>query len=474
MKLTNLIEKRIKSPKIIVLGDLILDKYFWGDSSRISPEAPVPIVKINTENSSLGGSGNVIRNLLSLGAKVELLSVLSDCEASEEIFKSLSKYKINIKNIVLEKKRITSKKNRIFSSNFQVMRFDNEDTSDIKNATEKKLIRNFKKLVKDCDGVILSDYGKGVLTKELTKEIIKISNNFSKKVFIDPKGKDFSKYKGCFLMTPNKKEIYEAFNLQNEENINLEDILKKMKRSFHIKIPLITLGSEGIGFYENNLKIFPTAAKEVFDVTGAGDTVISALAFAIVLGAKIEDAVSFSNLAAGIAVSKIGCSDVTIEEIIEKIDLNSFERKGQMLKIKDLKTLQSKGKKIVFTNGCFDILHVGHIKYLEEAKKCGDVLVIGLNSDESVKKLKGKDRPINGQQDRLKVLSNLKSVDCVMLFNEKTPLNLIKKIMPDVLVKGGDYKKEEVVGYKIVKKTRILSFIKGKSTSRLINKIKKL
>ncbi|MDA9729474.1 D-glycero-beta-D-manno-heptose-7-phosphate kinase [SAR86 cluster bacterium] len=460
-----------KKPKILVIGDLILDQYLWGHSSRISPEAPVPVIDITSKNFSLGGAGNVIRNLNSLGAKVEVVSVLSECSTSKKLKGLLKDLKIKT-HLFTQKNHIASKKTRVFSSRSQVLRFDSEDKLDLSSSLEIKIINKISSKIKEFDCVIISDYGKGVISKNISKSIIKISNSFSIKVLVDPKGTDFIKYKDCYLLTPNKKEASEALKIDLEVKNNIKPALLKLKNDLKVNVPLITLGADGIAYYDRGVRILPTASKEVFDVTGAGDTVISALSFAIASGARLEEAIKFSNIAAGIAVGKIGTAEVSIQEISKfMLDQDSLSENE---KISNIKNASNNGKKIVFTNGCFDIIHSGHIKYLEEAKNCGDILVVGINSDSSVKKLKGPDRPIINESDRVKVLSSIKHVDFVLVFNDETPLKLIKSIRPDVLVKGGDYKNKSIVGRSFAKETRTLSFIKNKSSSKIIKKIKKI
>ena len=465
-----------ENPKILVIGDLMIDHYLWGKCERISPEAPVQIVNIDKENSVLGGAGNVINNLRALGSRVDVLSVVGDDYVANELKALLENIKVQSNMLIIEQNRKTSKKSRLIASQQQVLRYDNESIEDISSASEKEIINKLSANISNYDVVILSDYGKGVLTTNLTQEIISISNKNNVKVFVDPKGKDYSKYKGAYTLTPNKKEAIEATNILINDNESLEKAIKKLKEECELEVSLITLSESGIAIFDDNLRIKPTVAREVYDVTGAGDTVIASIAFAIANHMKIDDAIQFANLAAGVVVGKIGSATASLDEIYEyESSLNKSNSSSHIKSFEEIeilaKKLHDKGKKIIFTNGCFDILHAGHVKYLEEAKSYGDVLILGLNADSSVRKLKGPTRPINNQDDRAYILASLESVDYVVIFEEETPYELIKLIQPHVLVKGGDYEGKEIVGQDIAQELRLVQFVDGKSTSKIIQRI---
>ena len=390
----------------------------------------------------------------------------------------LNNISVDTQYLITQKDRITSKKSRIIASHQQVARYDRESTDEINSESQEKILEYFKKVVNNYDNVLLSDYGKGVLTYDLTQSLIKISNENNKKVLIDPKGLDYSKYSGAFLLTPNKKEAGEATGINIIDDASLSHCIKQLKNECSLGISLITLSEQGVAIYDDDLRTHPTVAREVFDVTGAGDTVLASLGFSLACGYDIDDAVKFSNLAAGVVVGKIGSATATLNEIIEyESSLNkstSDEHIKTFNEIKDLAIdLKNRGKKIVFTNGCFDILHVGHVKYLEEAKSFGDMLILGLNSDESVTVLKGEGRPINQQLDRAYILAALEPVDYVVIFSEDTPYDLIKLIKPDTLVKGGDYEGKEVAGQDIADELKLVQFVDGKSTTKTIERILK-
>ena len=465
-----------ENPKILVIGDLMIDHYLWGKCERISPEAPVQIVNIDKESSVLGGAGNVINNLRALGSRVDVLSVVGDDYVANELKALLENIKVQSNMLIIEQNRKTSKKSRLIASQQQVLRYDNESIEDISSASEKEIINKLSANISNYDDVILSDYGKGVLTTKLTQEIISISNKNKVKVFVDPKGKDYSKYKGAYTLTPNKKEAIEASNILINDNESLEKAIKKLKEECELEVSLITLSESGIAIFDDNLRIKPTVAREVYDVTGAGDTVIASIAFAIANHMKIDDAIQFANLAAGVVVGKIGSATASLDEIYEyESSLNKSNSSSHIKSFEEIeilaKKLHDKGKKIIFTNGCFDILHAGHVKYLEEAKSYGDILILGLNADSSVRKLKGPTRPINNQDDRAYILASLESVDYVVIFEEETPYELIKLIQPHVLVKGGDYEGKDVVGQDIAQELRLVQFVDGKSTSKIIQRI---
>lgn len=466
------------APKILVIGDLMVDHYLWGSCIRISPEAPVQVVNVERETLVLGGAGNVVSNLKALGAQVDVISVIGECDAANELKNLLKDIQVNFKYLITQKDRITSKKSRIIAAQQQVVRYDRESSGDISAGSQELLLKSFRLIVNNYDCVLLSDYGKGVLTSSLTKSLIMIANNADKQVLVDPKGLDYSKYKGAYLLTPNKKEASEATHVAVKDNESLLQAIVKLKTDCDLAISLITLSEEGIAIYDDKLRVQPTLAREVFDVTGAGDTVLAALGFALAYGYTIDNAVKFANLAAGVVVGKIGSATATFSEIVEYE--KSFNKSRINTRIKTLEEvsilsseLKESGKKLIFTNGCFDILHAGHVSYLETAKNYGDVLIVGLNSDRSVNTLKGNGRPINSQLDRAYILAALEPVDYVVIFDENTPYELIKVIKPHILVKGDDYRGKVVVGQDIVEELKLVNFIHGKSTTKTIKKIQK-
>ena len=464
-------------PKILVIGDLMIDHYLWGSCNRVSPEAPVQIINIDSESTSLGGAGNVINNLYTLGAEADVISVIGECETSNKLKELLSNIGVGTNYLIKQKNRVTSKKSRIIADQQQVVRYDQENIDEINIESQNTIIKTFKDIINKYDAILLSDYGKGVLTFDLTQSLISIANKNDKKLLVDPKGLDYSKYNGAYLLTPNKKEASEATNIFIKDNKTLSQAIQILKDQCSLNVSLITLSEEGVAVFDHELRTHPTVAREVFDVTGAGDTVLASLGFALSFDNDIDEAIKFANLASGVVVGKIGSASASVDEIVnyEKSlnhlnSQNCIKTWNQIIPI--VSKIKSLDQKIVFTNGCFDILHVGHIKYLEKAKEHGDVLILGLNSDSSVKKLKGDNRPINNENDRAQILASLNVIDYVVIFHEDSPLKLIKLIEPDVLVKGSDYEGKKIAGEKIAKKLKLIKFIDGKSTTETINRIK--
>ena len=458
---------------IAVIGDFMIDHYLWGKSERISPEAPVPVVEIEKEEYRLGGAGNVVNNLLELGADVIVSGVVG--KNGNILIDLLKQKRVDIGGIFIDKNRETIIKSRIISSNQQVIRYDKETKKAITKDFEDKILGYLENNLDKLDLILLSDYEKGVLTKKLTQKIINLASKNNKKLIIDPK-RDFSKYKNAWMIKPNKNELSLATGIDIKTE---EDLIKagwKLKKELNLKYLLVTLGKDGMALFGDKFIKIPTVAKEVYDVTGAGDTVLAALGYFLSENDDLIEAMHFANAAAAVVVGKVGSASATIseiEEIKKKFDNNVDYKIVDLKKIKQITDdLKNKNKKIVFTNGCFDILHLGHVKYLQKAKALGDILIVGVNSNESVKRLKGKNRPINDEYDRAYLLASLEVVDYVIIFNEDTPYELIKTIKPDILVKGKDYEDKEIVGSDIAKEVILIDFIKGKSTTTIIEKIK--
>jgi D-beta-D-heptose 7-phosphate kinase/D-beta-D-heptose 1-phosphate adenosyltransferase len=463
-------------PNILVIGDLMIDHYLWGSCDRISPEAPVQVVDINKETTVLGGAGNVVNNLKALGANVSVSGVIGDDENGRELVQMLEDISVDTDNLIIQNERKTSKKSRVIAVSQQILRYDKESKDDITKESVENILSRLENEISKFDVIILSDYGKGVLTDKLCQGVISLSNAANVKVLVDPKGSDFLKYRGAYLLTPNKKEAILATGIEIKDDVSLKEALLKLKQECDLDISLITLSEDGIAIYDNEVRTFPTVAQEVFDVTGAGDTVIASIAFSLSVNKPIDEVAKFSNLAAGVVVGKIGSATVTIDEIEEyEASLHKSTSDAHIKSFEDIEGIISRcrenGKKVVFTNGCFDILHVGHVKYLQIAKSFGDILIVGLNSDASVSRLKGPSRPVNIAEDRAYLLAALEAVDFVVPFEEDTPYELIKMIAPDILVKGGDYEGKEVVGTEFASELKLVDFVDGKSTTKTIEKI---
>ena len=469
--------------KVLCVGDLILDHYVHGNIDRISPEAPIPVLKADDRNYNiLGGCGNVARNICSANSKCHLISIVGNDNDGLKIREIIKEIKNLTFNLIIDKNRCTTKKTRYVCENQQILRVDNEIESPISKVLETKIIKLLKNKINDYDVIVLSDYNKGVLTDTLIKKIIKIAQHFKKILIVDPKKKDFSVYAGATFITPNFKELKSSINTFNINSKNNDDNLviklsKQIINKFKFKAVITTRSSDGISVVTDVGSFFhlPSEAKEVFDVSGAGDTVLAYLSTSISKGKSLESSVKISNIAAGLAVGKFGTSVVSIGEVDNIKQIKNIKVVTNQNLSKALKDYDS-NKIIGFTNGCFDLLHTGHISYLKSAKQRCDILILGLNSDESIKKLKGKNRPIVELKDRVEILSSFPFIDKIVIFDEVTPIKLIKRIKPNIIFKGKDYKKQDVVGFRESKKWQgrviLIDFIKNKSTTNLIERIK--
>ena len=470
---------RIKQNKknILVIGDVMLDQYFFGSIDRISPEAPVPVFSVKEIENKLGGAANVVNNIINFGVKTSLISSVAKDKSGEILLELLKQRKIT-SNMIFKKNDVTTTKIRSVVGSQQLLRQDfDAKLISLTNLEESKIIN---KINKNISVIILSDYGKGFLSPALCQKIISKANKENIPVLVDPKGNDISKYKNAFAVTPNKKEALSFTNM--EDGVPHEKTLNKLRKENNIKNIIETNGENGINLYSDEChKKFPAVSpKQVFDVSGAGDSVISSIAASLHAGFNIESSLTLANIAAGTVISKIGTEPVSLDDLKDFFvtkDTNLASNK--IFKLDEMKSkavqLKKQGKTIGFTNGCFDILHSGHVSYLSEAKKNVDFLILGLNTDRSIKKIKGSSRPIVDQKNRAQVLSGLSSVDAIVFFNENTPIKLIKTIQPHFLIKGNDYKVEDVVGHKEVKKwagkVMLIDLIPGQSSTNIIKKI---
>jgi D-beta-D-heptose 7-phosphate kinase/D-beta-D-heptose 1-phosphate adenosyltransferase len=463
--------------RVLVVGDLMLDRYWYGGTSRISPEAPVPVVNVRSVEERPGGAGNVALNIADLGGEVQLIGMVGRDEPGKSLQTALTKRRVQCR-MVEAKQHATVTKLRIISRQQQLIRLDFEDG--FEQADHSKLKQVYRKALAATDAVILSDYGKGTLVD--VPELINAARKAGKPVLIDPKGTDFSRYRGASVITPNQTE----FEAVVGPCVSDEEIVEKglqLIKEIKLEALLITRSEKGMMLLRTGkepLQI-PTRAREVYDVTGAGDTVIAVLAAGMAAGLALPDAVALSNLAAGIVVGKLGTATATVEELQNAMLEHAPLKRGVLPANELQRTLaraRAAGERIVMTNGCFDILHAGHVAYLQQARELGDRLVVAVNSDASVKKLKGKDRPVNALPQRMAVLAALGCVDWVVAFGEDTPAKLIEQLSPDVLVKGGDYRPEDIAGAKHVLakggEVKVLQFIDGCSTSRIIENIRQL
>ncbi len=460
--------------KVLIAGDMMLDRYYYGTVSRISPEAPVPVVNVKSEIYTLGGAGNVVNNIKGLSAQCTIIGAAKKDDDAGRLLDNLFT-NIQAKSFFIDADMPTISKLRVVGSKQQIVRLDFEDIHVFSESVNNQIKSIFDAELLNHNIVVISDYGKGLCSPEICSHIIEQANKQNKKVIIDPKGSNWDKYNNAYLVTPNVKELSEVcgFEIENKD----DDVIKYgsiIREKYNLTYLIVTRSEKGITIIgENHIKTIPTQAMEVFDVSGAGDTVISSIAVFLGLNLNIDDAVYLANAAAGVVVGKLGTAPITLSELHYALSGFRSSKVVAYNHIADIiKREKSFNKTIVFTNGCFDILHRGHVTYLKHAKALGDILVLGLNSDASVKRLKGPSRPVNNEQDRAVVLEALECIDYIVIFEEDTPLNLIKNVMPDILVKGGDYKAEDVVGKEYAGRVEIIDFVEGYSTTSTINKLK--
>ncbi len=462
--------------QILVIGDIMLDRYWAGNASRISPEAPVPVVDIKDVDNRLGGAANVALNLATLGCKVTLTGFVGNDSPGKIVGKLIEEKGIS-NEIVTSSEAQTITKLRVLSSHQQLIRLDFEEETTHQDAD--LLSTRVEHIIDNMDAVIISDYAKGAVSQP--ENIIKLCNERDIDVYVDPKGTDFSRYKRAKVITPNRGELEAVIGKHKSIETTL-DKATELSKEQSIESILVTLGDQGMALVDKNGEHIhiPTEAQDVYDVTGAGDTVIATLCAAITSGCSIRRAMHIANTAAGIVVGKLGTATTSIDELSSALSnqINPSKKNANSVEelLSQVTQYRTQGEKIVFTNGCFDLLHAGHVRYLRQAAKLGDKLVIGLNSDESVKKLKGPLRPITPLEERIELLSSLECVDWVIPFEDETPLNLIEALSPEVLVKGGDYQRDEIVGFQHVTQhggqVLTLPLVGGCSTTSIIEKIK--
>ena len=468
--------------KIIVIGDLMIDEYLWGNVDRISPEAPVPVVSVERESYTLGGAGNVINNLISVGAQVSVASAIGTGINADILIKTFADMKLDTSGLIRDPNRPTTKKTRIIAANQQVLRIDRETTRPITELAASHIYNFLEKHISTSHAILFSDYGKGLLSPDLLKRLIDLANYYNKPTLCDPKGLSFKKYAGTFIITPNKKEASLAAGVEIKDTDSLIAAGEKLLSDIPVKNVLITCGKDGMVLFEEGHPphMISAKARQVFDVSGAGDTVLAVLGMAVAAGLSLAEGATLANLAAGLVVGKVGTAPIEKEELQEALDTAG---KHAVPKLKNLTTLtylvnrlKADGKRIVLANGCFDLLHAGHIRFLAKAKEMGDVLIVALDTDESVRILKGEGRPILGEKERVQIISALDSVDYVTVFSSDKLFELLQAIRPDILIKGSNYTSEMVRGHEVVEKfggrVELLPITEKMSSTRIINQIK--
>lgn len=474
--------ERLARPRVLVIGDLILDRYVSGEVERISPEAPIPVLNAKSAQDKLGGAGNVAANLRAMEAQCEIVGVVGDDSRGRRLIGMLQDLGVETGGVLVDPARPTTEKTRMVSGVQQVLRVDWEVSRPIPDELGRKIVEGLAERIARADAVILSDYGKGVLTRLVVAGAVESARRRGASVLVDPKGRDYARYRGATLITPNRREAEEALGRKLPDIKDMPAAARELIGVSELDAAVITLGAQGIFMLTRTGESIhvPTVAREVFDVTGAGDTVISNLALGLGAGLSLETAVHLANHAAGIVVGKPGAASVTRAELFERLDQHDRGVRSTA-KVVDgarlealLEMWRTQGKRVVFTNGCFDILHLGHVDYLRFARAQGDVLIVGVNDDASVQRLKGPTRPVNTLADRMGVLAALEMVDAVTSFGEDTPKEMIERITPGVLVKGRDWEHKGVVGREWVEshggRVVLADLTPGRSTTRVIER----
>ncbi|MEO5365266.1 MAG: D-glycero-beta-D-manno-heptose-7-phosphate kinase [Magnetococcus sp. WYHC-3] len=472
--------------RILVVGDIMLDRYVWGMVERISPEAPVPILRVSRESSGCGGAANVALNLANLGIQVTMAGFVGHDDAGGRVLRVLQEQGIDPRGVLTLDDYPTITKTRIIGGHQQLLRVDRESPGipDVSHITRlESLLSEILCGPSAPHIVILSDYGKGALAASLCHSVIQTARQAGIPVLVDPKGRDYAHYRGATALSPNRAELRAVFGSPLE---HLDDLFKaaaSLVKNLDLDHMLVTLSEQGIALVDDhaNHQHIPTVAREVFDVSGAGDTVIATYAAGLAAGLGRMDALHLANIAAGLVVAKVGTTPVVLKELHHAVISGRQGKAESKILTRDAALQQADawrrtGARIVFTNGCFDLLHVGHVDYLQQAATKGDHLIIGLNTDASVRLLKGPERPINPEFDRARILAALSFVDAVILFDEETPLELIRALRPDVLVKGADYREDQVVGSSDVRgwggDVVLIPLTAGRSTSRIVAKLR--
>lgn len=471
----------LQEAKVVCVGDVMLDRFVYGDVDRVSPEAPIPVCRVTNETAMLGGAGNVVRNLVAVGASVEFISVVGDDDIAADINLLLRDLAGVTAELVAENDRPTTSKVRYVAGGQQLLRADREVTTPIHPATADAIVTAATSALEGAGALIVSDYGKGTVTDDLARRLIAAANAAGKPVIVDPKSRDFARYSGATLITPNLKELGAATDGDLSSEDGIAAAARGLLSDTGIGAMLVTRGPQGMSLITAEAsEHFPSRAREVFDVSGAGDTVLAILAAGIAAGTAMLEAAQLSNVAAGIVVGKTGTAVVYADDLHSELgEMEGLSGPQPPLRLPAaldrIRTWKDRGDRVGFTNGCFDLLHPGHVSLLAASRATCDRLVVGLNSDASVKRLKGESRPMQNEAARAAVLSSLETVDLVVIFDEDTPEALLHEIKPDVLVKGADYTIETVVGAEFVQsyggKVVLAEIVPGFSTTATIAKM---
>ncbi len=471
---------RLKNAKVACVGDLMLDWFIDGEVERISPEAPIPVLRIIEERAMLGGAGNVVRNAVALGATVSFASVIGYDQAGREVTALLEREIGRTPGLLVEPSRPSTIKSRYFAGAQQILRADKETQSPLGTKAQDDLLGRCVSVVDGADVLILSDYAKGVLTPTVIEVLIARAHKSGTPVVVDPKGADYSRYRGAHLICPNRRELHEATGLPTSTDEDIVAAARHLRDACRFEHVLVTRSQDGMTLlYGDEVHHLPALAHAVFDVSGAGDTVAAALATALAVGESLPKAAELANIAASVVVGKVGTAVAHPSEIIRALEQPADAGSGKVLTAdaaaERVRQWRRQGLRIGFTNGCFDLLHPGHVSLIEQARANCDRLVVGLNSDDSTRRLKGEGRPVQPEDSRSAVLASLGAVDMVVVFSDDTPLALIDTLRPDLLVKGKDYTVETVVGAEEVQswggEVMLADLVDGESTTNTISRI---
>ena len=479
---------RMGEPKVLVIGDAILDRYTWGDADRVSQEAPVVLLRAQRYEQRLGGAANLCHMLSGLGARAELAGVVGDDQDADQLRDQLRRHGVGSSAVLTDPSRPTTVKHRFMGCAqhrhpHQMLRVDREACEPLSESIQRKLLAAIRAVIAEQDIVLISDYSKGVCTAELLGEVIGLARQLGIRLIVDPmRGGDYRRYRGANCITPNRLEASQATGGTIATARDALGPARRLCGELELEAAVITLDKEGMALAcsDGHSKLIPTRMRQVYDITGAGDMVLAVIGIALASGESYESALRLANVAGGLEVEKIGVTVVTREEMLA--DLGDLPRRNTEQKILDQRPLtnsvaqrRNAGQRIVFTNGCFDLLHAGHVRYLQHAAGQGDCLVVAINSDQSVRQLKGPGRPVVGQEDRATVLAALEVVDYVTVFDQSTPHELLRRLRPDVLVKGGNYSHQEIVGRELVESYGGLVVVgyevRGTSSTALIKRI---
>jgi D-beta-D-heptose 7-phosphate kinase/D-beta-D-heptose 1-phosphate adenosyltransferase len=472
---------RVHAARVLVLGDVMLDRFVYGSVARVSPEAPIPVLEVTRSSDSAGGAANVARNVAGIGAHAILIGVTGGDLWAADLLTQIAVSPTIDPRLIVDPERPTTVKTRYVADGQQMLRADREVRASLSADVERRLLAQFDESLRDADVVVLSDYAKGVLSDRVTRAAIKAALDANKPIIVDPKARDLRKYSGATVLTPNRLELQAACGFECATDEAVENAARQFLDAGVCAAMVVTRGKDGMSVVGKGAAAvhLRTVARQVFDVSGAGDTAVAALSLGLAAGANIVAAATLANLAAGIVVGKLGTAVVTASELIEQLTpLNARAGDSKIYTLESVLAMtrawREQGSRIAFTNGCFDLLHPGHVSLLDQAKRSADRLIVGLNADESIRRLKGPDRPIQNEIARATLLSSLKFVDAVVIFSEDTPIELIKALEPDVLVKGADYTRDKVVGGDFVTSrggtVLLADLVEGHSTTDMVRR----